>query len=286
MMHVAQAGESKGRVLLQLCSSAPNSAAIEAAVWIARAFQSEIESLYVEDEQLLELTNFPFVREISLTGRSRRTLTATQIERHFRYTSAEFHSRIASIAMTAEVPFKPRVMRCDPLSAIAAACSEHGPWNVVVLAEPFTSPACPPLKSLFEKVTDATGVLLVGPFSKRASGRIVIVLERAETLSAMLSAADRLASAENGQIALFMTAEGPEALSELESAARLALEDRSDVAVFTHDCSRNSFAASAEALRRLQPGLIIGEFGGVLVPTEGNLKPLAEALECPLLLVR
>ena len=51
--HVAQAGEDRGRVVLHLQSGHPSAIALEAAVRIARAFQSEIESLFVEDEQLL-----------------------------------------------------------------------------------------------------------------------------------------------------------------------------------------------------------------------------------------
>ena len=34
---------------------------------IARAFQSEIESLFVEDEQLFDCAAYGFVREVSLT---------------------------------------------------------------------------------------------------------------------------------------------------------------------------------------------------------------------------
>ena len=36
---------------------------------IARAFQSEIESVFVEDEQLFDCAAYGFVREVSLTGR-------------------------------------------------------------------------------------------------------------------------------------------------------------------------------------------------------------------------
>ena len=52
--HVAQAGEDRGRVVLHLRSANPSAIALEAAVRIARAFQSEIESLFVQDEQLMD----------------------------------------------------------------------------------------------------------------------------------------------------------------------------------------------------------------------------------------
>ena len=67
--HVAETGEDRGRVVLQLGSGHPSAIALEAAVRIARAFQSEIESLFVEDEQLFDCAAYGFVREVSLTGR-------------------------------------------------------------------------------------------------------------------------------------------------------------------------------------------------------------------------
>jgi len=42
----------------------------------------------------------------------------------------------------------------------------------------------------------------------------------------------------------------------------------------------------AETLRRLRGGIVIGQYGGLLVPDEGDLRPLLAALECPLFLVR
>ena len=67
--HVASSGEDSGRVVLQLGSRTPSAVALSAAIIIAQAFQSEIESLFVENEQLLDCTSFSFVREVSLTGR-------------------------------------------------------------------------------------------------------------------------------------------------------------------------------------------------------------------------
>ena len=73
--HVAQTGENRGRVVLQLGSAHPSIIALEAAVRIARAFQSEIESVFVEDEQLFDCAAYDFVREVSLTGRHSRAVS-------------------------------------------------------------------------------------------------------------------------------------------------------------------------------------------------------------------
>ena len=80
--HVAEAGEGRGRVVLHLTHAAPSPVAIEAAVRVARAFQSEIESLFVEDAALLDIAAFPFACEISLSGRQRREQPRHDCGRH------------------------------------------------------------------------------------------------------------------------------------------------------------------------------------------------------------
>jgi hypothetical protein len=77
--HVASSGEDSGRVVLQLGSRSPSAVALSAAIRIAQAFQSEIESLFVENQPLLDCTSFSFVREVSLTGRWLRTVSREEM---------------------------------------------------------------------------------------------------------------------------------------------------------------------------------------------------------------
>lgn len=286
MIHVAEAGEARGRVIVQLCSSRANPVAIEAAVWLARAFQSEIESLYVENQQLIELARYPFACEVSLTGRTKRAISCADIERQFRIAAVAFHAEIATRAHAAEVPVRPRVVRDDPVQALRVVCAEYGPWNAVALAEPFTSAACPPLKDLLDTVSDATGLLIVGPRARRTTGPIIIALEQAEMLSAMLGAADRMSAAQEAEILVCPIASREAELEQIEGAARLVLAGRTSARMAASAPARGDEAAVAEALCRLHPGLVVGQFGGLLVPVDGDLRPLAAGLECPLLLMR
>jgi hypothetical protein len=286
MIHVAEASEAKGRVVVQACSARPSPVALEAAVWLASAFQSEIESLYIEDEQLIEMARYPFAREISLSGRASRALTCEDIEREFRYASQAFHAMLESLARAAEVSVRSRVVRDETVRALSAVCAASGPWNAVALAEPFTSPGCPPLHVLFQGVRDATGLLIVGPNAQRTSGPVVVALEDAEQLAAMLAAADRLVAVRPADILLCLLATDETELDALESMARLVLAERDTARIAGRALALGAEAAAAEALRRLSPGLVIGRFGGVLVPHDGDLRPLAIGLECPLLLMR
>jgi len=136
--HVASRGEDSGRVVLQLGSRSPSPVAMSAAIRIAQAFQSEVESLFVENEQLLDCTSFSFVREVSLTGRWLRTKSREEMAVGLRLAANCARRQVERLARQADVPLRSRVVRDEPLRAISVACAETGPWNVVVLAEPLS----------------------------------------------------------------------------------------------------------------------------------------------------
>jgi hypothetical protein len=284
--HVAQAGEGRGRVVLHVTQAAPNPVAIEAAVRVARAFQSEIESLFVESEQLIELSRHPFARQISWSGKSSRGLSTASIERHFRFASAEFHDAIAARAVAAEVPCRSRVVRGDPVDALAAACAECGPWNVIALAEPFGAASQPSLHQLLDSVIGTTGLLLVGPNARRTGGSIVLALDEPEGLSSMLVAAERLSAIDSTETIAALLALDDASLAELEGQARLVLADRDGIGIAVAQVVRGAAAETVEILRRLGPGLVIARFGSALLNNDADVRTFAASLECPLLMLR
>ena len=308
MMHVAQAGEDRGRVVLHLGSSTSSPMAIEvaidAAIWLARAFQSEIESLFVENEQLIALAGHPSARATSVSGRVSGAVSLAEIEQHLRFASTAFHEQTGARARAVEVPCRRRVVRGDAVRELALACAERGPWNVVALAEPFTSPDCPSPRQLFDGVIGTTGLLLVGPRarpSKRAAGGdaprpIVLALEDIDRLPVLLAVAERLTKVQKATTIVCLVASDATMLAELEAQTRLLLAERnrgdgssgktSDIEIMPAMAPRGSPGCVAEILRRLAPGLTVGQFGGLLLPEDGDLRPLAQILECPLLLVR
>jgi len=284
--HVAEAAEARGRVVLQLRTANPSSVAIEAALRVAQAFQSGIETLFVEDLQVFDLASFPFAREISLTGRRSRALSPADLEREFRLAFSSIQRRIAALARAAEVPIRQRIVRDDPITALAATCAECGPWNVVALAEPFGIASSETLRLLFESVTDATGLIIVGPQARRTSGPVIVAVEEVDRLPSMVRAAERLASVTGGSFVVLLIAEDEERLHWMEGQARLLLGERTDAQILRAESTRGAAEVVAEALRRLKGGFVISQFGGLVVPADRDLKALAAALECPLLLVR
>ncbi|MET0193205.1 MAG: hypothetical protein ABW200_07505, partial [Hyphomicrobiaceae bacterium] len=276
--HVAQAGEDRGRVVLQLGSGHPSAIALEAAVRIARAFQSEIESVFVQDEQLMDCADFAFVREISLTGREHRRMSRDGVEHDLHLAAAGARRQLEELARRAEVPLRSRVVRDEPLRALSIACAETGPWNVVALAEPFTGSTSEMLKQLLIEISGATGLVLVGPRARRTTGPAIVAVEDTEHLPSMLRAAERLAALDGAEVILLLVASDDERLQWMDGQARLVVDAREDVRIASAEIARGEAAVIAETLRRMQGGFVIGQFGGLVVPDEGNLRPLCAAL--------
>jgi hypothetical protein len=284
--HVAESGEDRGRVVLHLRSGIPSTVALEAAVRVARAFGSDLESLFVEDEQLFDCAAYGFVREVSFSGLHSRTISLDAMMRDLHLAAQGARRQVEAMARKAEVPLRCRVVRDEPLRALSIACAESGPWNVVALAEPFTGGTGATLKQVLMEVAGSTGLIAVGPKARRVTGEVVVALEDTAQLPDMLRAAERLAALDGAEIVLLLIATDEERLAQMDGEARLVVEAREGVRIHWAAVARGEAAVIAETLRQLRGGMIICQFGGLVVPDEGDLRPLASVLECPLFLVR
>jgi hypothetical protein len=285
--HVAAADEGRGRVVLWLGSSAQTSAsAIEAAMLLARAFQSEVESLFVEDRQLFDLADFPFARAIASDEEGWRAMPREDLERELRFVGAALQRQVADAARRASIVCRSRVVRDNPLDAVAKACAENGPWNVVAIAEPLGTGDEKRLAQVFANVLDTTGVVVAGPLARRTRGPVVVTLEQFERVGPMLRAAERLAGVTGGSVRLMLVGDRRDELAWLEGEVRLLFGDNKGPALETVLTARGDVVPVAEAVRRHKGGFVLAQYGGHLVSQETSLRPLAAALECPLLLVR
>ena len=113
-----------------------------------------------------------------------------------------------------------------------------------------------------------------------------MALEDTAQLPDMLRAAERMAALDDAEIVLLLIAPDEDALARMDGEARLVVEAREGVRIQSAAVARGEAAVIAETLRRLNGGIVICQFGGLVVPDEGDLHPLASVLECPLFLVR
>jgi hypothetical protein len=286
MVHVAHRDEGRGRVILQVRSSRPDPVAVDAAMHVAKAFQSRLESVFLEDRERLDVATYDFTREVSICGRHRRPLTPQDVVQGFVHDRRLAHREIEAKAAAAEVPLTERVMRDDPVRALAISCAEAGPWNLIALAEPFEARNGALLEQMITDVADATGFLLVGPHAKASAGPLVIALEDIERLPALLRAGRLLAADDDAAVCVLLLADTRGELQDLEGQTRLLLRDRVDLTIISAPPTRGHPGAAAEAVRRAGAGFVIAQWGSVLVPDASGLAWLAAVIEGPLLLVR
>jgi hypothetical protein len=284
--HVAQSGEDRGRVVIQIRSRHPSAIAMQAAVQVARAFGSDLESLFVEDEQLFDCAAYGFVHEVSLSGRESRALSLDTMMRDLHLAAQGIRRELEALTRKAQVPLRCRVVRDEPLRALTIACAEVGPWNVVALGEPFAAGTSATLKQMLAEVSGTTGIVMVGPRAVRVAGPVIVAVEDTAELPDMLRTAERVAAVDGVEIVLLLVGPGTDELDRMEGEARLVLEDREGVRIARAAVAPGATAVVAETLRRMRGGMVICRFGGLVVPDEGDLSPLETALECPLFLVR
>lgn len=302
--HVAERGEGRGRVVLRLSGAhLASEHAIQAAVQVAKAFHSEIESLFIADRQIFDAASYGFLREIraggvsSLTGdvgdgsleasvEARGGFDVAAIERQIKLAARSMQRRVDELAAREDVPVFGRLVHDTPLRALANACQMAGPWNVVALGEPFTADSLARLDTLFERVTGMTGVVMVGPRARASSGPVVAVIEDVERVTGMLRAAQRLAGAMGREVLVAIAASSKSAKVWVSNEVRRVIAGSPFMEVVELGRPGGGTAVVAEALRQLNASFIIAEHGGQVVPRSGDSKALALSVTCPLLVVR
>lgn len=285
--HIAHADEQRGRVVLWLGGSdEPHDTAVDAALRLAQAFESEIESLFIEDCQLYDLAELPFARETSLSGRRTRALSATALAKDMQSHAAAMQRGVLARARAADVKVQARVLRAEPVQALAQACAENGPWNVVTVGAPIRRGSGMGVAELFDTVQATTGIVVAGPKARRTSGPVIAVVEELERLVPMMRTAERIASATGGDARLWLLEHDQGRLDWMEGQIRLALGAYPDIKLDVVDMTLHKPLDVAERMRREGAGFVITRFGGHLAPDEDSVAPFAEALDSPLFLVR
>lgn len=288
--HVAQADEQRGRVVLWLGSAGEaQDTAVDAAVCLAQAFESEIESVFIEDRQLFDLAELPFAREIPLSGRGARAMSSAALARDMRAHASALQRNVLSRAKAADVKAQARVMRAEPVKALADVCAENGPWNVVTVGTAVrngTGHAGAGIAELFEAVHATTGVVVTGPRAQRTSGPVIAIVEELERVVPMMRAAERIATATGGDARLWLLEHDEARQDWIEGQIRLALGNTPGINFEVVDMSVHTPRSVAGMIRRAGAGFVITRFGGMLARRQQDVAPFADLIDGPLFLVR
>jgi hypothetical protein len=281
--HVAEASELSGRVVLWLDpESRCPPALLEAPVRLAAAYDAEIETVIVAGDQeggydlplgRVEAVASPELGEISVG------------ERRFELLARRCRRAVDDAGAVRNVKVKHALASGDAVDRVAEMCVARGPWNIVALTRVPAFGGHSVVSALLANVGGATGFLLCCDKPRTETSRIVIIVEDADRLPAMLRAAERLLE-KDGTIHLVIGAETAAEYAEIDGQTRLLAADAKGL---TFESAGPTFGVPGvliETVARLKPSLVFARFGGSALADGRELARASAVMRAPILLVR
>lgn len=118
------------RTIMVLDPALGGLAALEATATLAEATTGRLDVLFVEDEDLLRVADFPFAREISLSGSGTRSLDAAALARDFQRAVERARRAVASTTHARRLDWRFDIVR-QRLERAVETVSAHG--NLIAL---------------------------------------------------------------------------------------------------------------------------------------------------------
>jgi hypothetical protein len=106
-----QPREPRGRVVLAADAGSYSVTSVSLAVAMASSAGSLLQGLFVEDEDLLQITGLPCSREITLTTATERSTSSEQMQRSLRRVAQQFRQTLQQQAQALQVAWRFDTMR-------------------------------------------------------------------------------------------------------------------------------------------------------------------------------
>jgi nucleotide-binding universal stress UspA family protein len=256
------------RVLVVLDASPENPAVLETAVGLAAGLRTELQALFVEDTNLLRLTELPFLRAVDPFSGATRELSSQSMEQGIRAYASLAREALARTASRSRVRWSFRTVRGTGASGALTVASDA---DLVILG----SPSRPTDPATREAVSKATGSVLVLRERVRPGGGPVLVLYDGTPGSLRaVEIASSLASTWRAPLVLLTPAGSPEAPPELVERLTAGV----------HRLSRVDVPAVLNAMRAEGGVLLVLPLSTPLAPAL-SLWELLEESRSPVLLV-
>ena len=271
------------RILVPLDASKHSMAALNIAAELAAAQEAELEGLFVEDINLLQLCEFPFVREISIWGSANRCVDRADTERQLRIRAQWLKSILADVAKKQNIPWKFRVAR-GGVSAEVMAAAENA--DLTILGGSGWSMARPNMSgsTVRTMVSRGRGLTMIIQQGMSFQPPAQVLFTGTELSEKALSVALSLSRKKDLSLLLLMAVDRKEMQGEIQQRAKDICAGRS-VQVAMHVVQGSDLNKIASAVRFLGPGPLF-------IPCEEprlrgeSLQKLISSLNNPVFLVR
>ena len=271
------------RIVVGFTSASNADSATAAAAVLASVIEAEIVGLYVQEEIMLDLAEFPFARVLDFDSPKPRVVSRQLMQEAFARTAAVCKQALSKHAGKAQLNWSFRSQQGDFDATVEAAA---GLGDYVVLPFETHGIGMHSLLHALRMVPAGVGGVVVAALhrQRRSTGPIVAIDDGDETGARTVTLAARLATLEGRSLHLFVIA-AADADAERIKARAAALVDNKQ-AMTTHRFVPGSPKSIAAGLAHLSPYFVVGDLDGEPIRDDKIAASLFRAAQAPVLLLR
>jgi nucleotide-binding universal stress UspA family protein len=280
-MNEQERGLSIRNILVALDASVHSAAAVQAAVALAARLRAEVTGLFVEDINLIRMSELPFARELNLFTSTLQRIERGQIERQLRAQAHRMRRMLASYAEKAGVSWQFRIVRGSVAPQVMTAASEA---DLVIMGKLGRSLHRHMGSTAQFIVSRGQGLMLVLQHGYRLDVPVTVFHDGTPLAEKALEASIHLIKIKDGQLTVFILAPQKESAQEIQSAAMERLK--------SHELASNFRLVIQPTLAKIKHLIRLEGGGPVVIPCDSGdfqgeeLCRLVYEIPNPILLVR
>jgi len=271
------------RIVVALDSSAHASAALEAAAALAERLEAELEGLFVEDIDLLNLAALPFGDEFTLTTGARRRLDTKALEDQLRQEAARARRALDEAARRSRVRATFRVTR-GRVPAEVMAAAEGADLLILGAASHAIGVRFRPGRVALAAAASAPRSVLLLRSGARFTGKPLVPYDGSPGAEKALATAAALARLNGGRVSVLITEPDPRKAAALRERASQLLGAAGVQAVVREELEP-TLETMCRLIARTDSDVLVMSADDPKLAGEGSLR-LLERVACPVLLVR
>lgn len=269
------------RILAAVKTTSTSSTVVETAALLAREFGAELDSVFVEDINLLRLAGLPFAREMTWSSAMELHLDYARMERTLRGNAAHVRQTVVNVTTQLKLHGSLRILRGQVARELLDAAQDV---DLIILGKG-RGTGGEHIGTIARQVAQearCSVLLLATKSSTRPYTTVMTVFSGDEPSRQLLNAAGRLARAVHKNLLVVIPATGMSDFQQLRELSRQALR---------HGPLLVTYLAVASQEACFSPSLLRTEGVGMVVvsgaaPDTKIMEARLTGLECALLLVR
>lgn len=282
-MNSKQVERTIRHILVALDASPHSLAALETAADMAAYLEAELSALFIEDINLLNLADLPFIKQVDPLSASLLPLDRQHISRQFRMQAIRARKALEQVADRTHVQWSFRVIRGHVTTEIMTAASEA---DLVILGKVGWSPTKEKrLGATAQKIlSEGPCLTLVIQQGIRIELRVMVLCDNSGDAQMALEVAVQIMQGKTGQLTLLLSVEDENVLQETRAQIDTFLQD--------YDLKAHYYALTDINAQKLASLVNREKIGVLLLPgsshllKEESLQTLLKQAECPVLIVR